>query len=426
MSKPEYLHGVLLKDFLNLKVDLDLSHNNYIYDDNTQDFILDCFSYIASNPIGHNHPDLNQPEFEKKLLKVAKTNPSNSDILTEEFEQFVKTFKLLAMPPQFHKVFFVAGGTLAVENAVKTAFDWKIRRLHAQDKLGIKSEDLEIVHFTKAFHGRSGYSLSLTNTDPNKIKYFPKFKWSRFEPVLETDKELEADLKLAELSYYIKTNAKTVAAIIIEPIQGEGGDRHFPEEFHKAMRKLADENDCLLIYDEVQTGLGITGKMWAYQHYGIVPDIICFGKKVQVCGIMVGNRVMSVPGNVFEEKSRINSTWGGNLTDMVRSQRYLEIICQEKLSDNAAVVGAYLLKRLKSLKGFRSKVSNIRGKGLMCAFDLPTSEERNSLVKLMLQNKVLLLGCGDRSVRVRPSLTFSKTDVDVLIAALKKSLKQLG
>ena len=158
----------------------------------------------------------------------------------------------------------------------------------------------------------------------------------------------------------------------MEPIQGEGGDNHFRPEFFRAIRQLCDENDMLLIFDEVQSGVGLTGKMWAFQHYGIEPDMFCFGKKTQVCGFAAGERIFDIDDNVFTVSSRINSTWGGNLTDMVRSQRYFEVIDEEDLVENAATVGAYFIGELQRFaEEFPNLVSNVRGRGLMAAFDLP-------------------------------------------------------
>ena len=126
-------------------------------------------------------------------------------------------------------------------------------------------------------------------------------------------------------------NPHDIACFIAEPIQGEGGDRHFRPQFFAAMRELCDEYDALLIFDEVQTGFGLTGTAWAYQQLGVAPDVVAFGKKTQVCGVMAGGRVDEVPDNVFAVSSRINSTWGGNLTDMVRARRILEVIETEGL-----------------------------------------------------------------------------------------------
>lgn len=434
MITPKEAHEILAKntnkDVFDMTLDLEKSKGSFIYDSLHNRTLLDCFSFIASNPIGHNHPKMDDPAFEKKLLRVAKTNPSNSDILCVEFAEFVKTFVEVAVPKELPNLFFVAGGALAVENAIKAAFDWKVKKNLLKDVI-VDPNALEVIHFKQAFHGRSGYTLSLTNTDPAKYRLFPKFKWPRFEPAIDPAVHREGkfplmpEVALGDIEEYLDRNSDKVAAIIIEPIQGEGGDRHFHLDFHRGLRRLADKFEVIFIYDEVQTGLGLTGKMWAYQNYGVTPDIVSFGKKMQVCGIMASNRLHEIPNNVFVEKSRLNSTWGGNLVDMVRCQRYLEIIKEDNLVENAAQVGELIRIELKGLQSKCGLITNVRGQGLMIAFDLNTTELRNKFVKKVLDNGVLLLGCGDRSVRLRPSLTFSRQDTRVLISALSNVINEM-
>ena len=414
----------ILVDHFDLIFDHEKSHGNFIVDKQTGKQYLDAFSFIASNPIGHNHPKMFDRDFEARLLAAARINPSNSDILTEEYVSFLETFFDVAVPDYFRDSFFIAGGTLAVENALKVAFDWKYRKL--QDKgITVNENDLKVVHFKNAFHGRSGYTLTLTNTaDPRKYELFPKFEnWPRLEaPAIHSSisadeqRQLDADF-LKQAHDQLEKLGHGLAAIIIEPIQGEGGDCHFTKDFHLGLRKLADSFDMLLIYDEVQSGVGLTGKMWAHQHYDVKPDLISFGKKMQVCGILSGDKVRTVQGNVFEEKSRINSTWGGTLVDFVRAQKYLEIIKEERLVENAANVGSYLLDGLKNLG-----LENARGKGLMCAFDMSSTKERDRVVQNCYSNGLFVLGCGSKSVRLRPSLTFSKSNTNLLLDVLKKSL----
>ena len=216
--------------------------------------------------------------------------------------------------------------------------------------------------------------------------------------------------------------------MIIEPIQGEGGDNHFRPEFLIHLKEICLENDILLIYDEVQSGAGITGKMWAHQHFPneARPDIISFGKKTQCCGIFVGDRIDEVDDNVFHESSRINSTWGGNLVDMVRFTIYLEIIEQEKLVSKAKENGKYLLSQLISLQNdYSDIVSNVRGKGLFCAFDLPDAKSRDSLSSILMKNKVIVLGSGNKSIRFRPHLNIQKEEIDIGISAIRNSLNSL-
>jgi L-lysine 6-transaminase len=376
-----------------------------------------------------------EDDFLERLLRAAINNPSKSDFGTVEMAGFVDTFSRVGVPGALPYLFFVSGGALAVENALKTAFDWKVRKNFQK---GYKEEKgSKVIHFQQSFHGRSGYTLSLTNTDdPRKTQYFPKFDWPRVlnpkvtfplnDENLEKVKQAE-ETSISQIKKAIQENQDDIAAIIIEPIQGEGGDNHFRAEFFKELRTIADENDILLIFDEVQTGLGVTGKMWAYQHYGIEPDIVSFGKKMQVCGIMAGKRLDEVEGHVFQESSRINSTWGANLVDMVRSQRYLEIIEEENLVDNAAEVGKYFMTELDKLQNdYSDLISNVRGKGLFIAFDLRTRELRDELRQEAMKNKMLILPCGEKSIRFRPSLNVTTEIVDEAIEILKKSLNGIA
>jgi L-lysine 6-transaminase len=430
---PADVHGTLRKhllvDGLDLVFDLKRSQGSYIYDSRNGRRFLDFFSFFATQPIGFNHPKMHEPAFKEKMAEVAIQNPSNSDIYTVEMAEFVETFSRVGIPDELPHLFLVAGGSVAVENALKTAFDWKIRKNLAR---GRGEKGTQILHFREAFHGRTGYSLSLTNTaDPRKIMYFPKFDWPRIvnpklsfpiEGHLETVVAAEQEA-VRQIEKAVADSPDDIAALIIEPIQGEGGDNHFRPEFLRKLRELADLHEFLFIVDEVQTGVGLTGKMWAYQHFGFAPDILAFGKKTQVCGILAGRRIDEVEKNVFAEPARINSTWGGNLTDMVRFSRYLEIIEEEKLVENARTVGSYLLKELEKVQGDHAgQVSNARGRGLMCAFDLPDTDARNKFRSLAFDNGMLVLGCGTRSIRFRPNLAASKDDVEQGIQIVRKIL----
>jgi len=416
------VHDVLgkriLADGFDMVLDLEKSHGPYLHDAKYNKTYLDFFTFFASNPIGMNHPKMTDPEFKEKIGNVAINNPSNSDVYTREMAEFVDTFDRVAAPDYMPYSFFVAGGALAVENALKVAFDWKVQKNFQK---GYREEKGHMVlHFEQAFHGRTGYTMSLTNTEPNKVALFPKFKWPRIVnpkmmfPMNEanTATVIEMEKKaIAQAETYFRMYKDDIAAIILEPIQGEGGDNQFRLEFHQELRRLADEHDALLIHDEVQTGVGLTGKFWCHEHY-VRPDILSFGKKAQVCGILVGNRVDEVKTNVFKVSSRINSTWGGNLVDMVRFQRYLEIIEEDKLVENAATVGAYLLDQLEHFTSDFEFAANPRGKGLMCAFDMPDQHARNAFTDACYKHGLLILPCGQKSVRFRPPLNITKDHVD--------------
>jgi L-lysine 6-transaminase len=434
---PADVHGILarymLADGFDLVFDFEKSHGAWMHDSRTGRDILDFCTFFASNPIGYNHPGMKDPEFLQVLHRVAQLKPALADLYSVEFAWFVDVFGRLARPAHMRYAFFIEGGTLGVENALKTAFDWKVRRNRARGIAGVKGQ--QILHFRQAFHGRSGYALSLTNTDPVKTDFFPKFPWPRVSnpglrfpvtPEVERDVLAAEQQSLDEIDRAFELFPDDIAAILIEPIQAEGGDIHFRPEFLRALQGKARQHDALFVLDEVQTGVGITGKMWAHEHFGLEPDAVAFGKKMQVCGCMVGPRVDEEPENVFKVSSRINSTWGGGLTDMVRAGRYLEIIHEDGLVENARVAGARLLDGLRSLQEELGGVmSNARGRGLMIAFDLPSPELRNQAQDRMLANGLLLLTCGARSIRFRPPLNLAPAETDAALEIVRKSLKEL-
>ncbi|MCZ6486275.1 MAG: L-lysine 6-transaminase [Acidobacteria bacterium] len=406
-------------DGLGIVVDFEKSHGAHLYDAKTDQFYLDFLSFYASNPLGFNHPRLTSPEVVEELGRVAIHKPSNSDIYSREMAEFLDVFVRHAKPDFMKYTFFIEGGALAVENALKTAFDWKVRKNLARGSK--KERGHKVIHFQEAFHGRSGYTLSLTNTsDVRKTQYFPKFDWPRIVnpkcsfPLegenLQQVKKLE-ERALAQIQTVLVKDSEDICALILEPIQGEGGDNHFRPAFHVELRRICDENDILLIYDEVQTGFGATGRMWAFEHY-VRPDILAFGKKFQVCGILASDRVDEVGDNVFHVPSRINSTWGGNLIDMVRCRLYLEIFEEEKVLQHTRRMGEVLLAELRQLEEeFPSKVTNSRGIGLFCAFDLPDTEFRTQFRQKLFENRLLMLPAGEHSIRFRTALNISEEDL---------------
>lgn len=423
----------VLADGFKFTIDLDKCHGCYVYDSLNKRELLDLFSFFATNALGHNHPAMVSDEaFKKNLLTAALENPSNSDFYTLQYAEFLEAFGTYAMPDPFRHAFFISGGTLAVENALKVAMDWKVKK---NFRKGIKAEKgHQVIHFKQAFHGRSGYTMSLTNSKPAQTDYFAKFAWPRIENPKITfplnDQSL-ADVKVKEeeairqIHEAIRQNPDDICAILIEPIQSEGGDNHFRKEFMQALRRIADDNELMLIFDEVQNGVGLTGKFWAYQHFDMVPDIVAFGKKLQVCGIIATPRVDEVEDNCFTMPGRINSTWGGNLPDMVRAGKILKIMQKDKLVDNARIQGDYFLKQLEGLSQKR-QISNVRGRGLQCAFDLPSGKQRDEFIKLALDHNLLLLGAGDRSIRFRPALVIQQEHLDKAISIMNDVLDKLG
>lgn len=424
----------LIGDGFEFVLDMEKSHGSYLHDALTGKDILDFYSCFASNPLGFNHPKMLDETTKARLLAPAIHNVTNSDLFTTYKAEFVATWFKLAAPPEMKYMFLIAGGGLAIENALKAAFDWKwqINRTNGDTR----NTGTKVLHFKGAFHGRTGYTMSLTNTDPSKTDRFPKFTdWPRItNPYMVFPDEgsaheclLKREAKAyAEAEHAILQHGNDIAAFVFEPIQGEGGDNHFRTEFLQKMQALCNDNDIIFIVDEVQSGMGLTGKMWAHEHHGLKPDIIVFGKKAQVCGIMASAKFDRLEHHVFNTSSRINSTWGGNLVDMVRCQRYLEIFHEDKLLDNATKSGKLLLDGLVKLqKKYPSLLSNARGRGLMCAFDLPDATRQGLLWKKCYEMGMLVLKCGTKSIRFRPVLTVGKKEITQAIETLDKVLASL-
>ena len=433
----------ILADGFDPILDLEKSHDSWIVDKRDGTEFLDMFSMYASGCIGYNHPKI--LENKDLLANVSLFKPTLSDIYTTEYADFLDVFNDVAIPDYLKNTFFIEGGGLAVENALKVAFDWKVRKNLSK---GIENKGYKILHFKEAFHGRTGYTLSLTNTDPIKTKYFPKFDWPRIEnPYLSfpindqalIDVKQKEELAVKQIKEALNNDPNDIAALIIEPIQGEGGDNHFRCQFFQKLKDLSLEHDFLLIYDEVQTGIGITGKMWAHQHFTPslcqcdppiknipIPDIISFGKKTQVCGILAGDRINEVENNAFKTSSRINSTFGGSLTDMVRFKIILETVRDLNLLEHVNNTGNYLLNKINKLESeFPAFITNSRGLGLFCSFDLPSAIERDKLTSEAYKNHLLILGCGNKSIRFRPHLTVTIQEIDFAIDMIRKSINNI-
>ena len=450
--RPEEVHSILgkhiLADGFDFVIDLDKSQGNKFHDSKSGRDYLDFFSCFASLSLGWNHPDMKS--LESEFGRIAINNIANSDLYTVEMADAVQTIADISMPGYLPNLFMVAGGALAVENAMKVSMDWK---MHDRQSKGLvdeksicgtdgfsweaehrESSKISIGHFREAFHGRSGYTMSATNTDPNKTSNFIKFDWPRFTnpkiqfPLNEQENnrldELENSV-IDEIRSHAEKHPDTISGIIIEPIQGEGGDNHFRPQFMRSLRNVTNEINAMLIFDEVQTGVGATGKMWAHQHAGIEPDIIAFGKKMQICGIMASDSVKQFEDNPFVTSSRINSTWGGNLIDMYRSARQLEIIKRDNLVDNAAKRGIELIGGLNELSARYDLISNVRGSGTLAAFTLPSTELRNEMRDYILEGGAHVLNSGFTSIRLRPSLTLSSDEVDEALSIFEIAVKKL-
>ncbi|MBK8268948.1 MAG: L-lysine 6-transaminase [Planctomycetes bacterium] len=421
----------ILVDGFEIVIDLERSQGCYLYDAHSDRTLIDLYAFYASMPVGFNHPHFQRQDVQDDLLAAASVKVANSDVYSVPMARFVKTLVRVFGVPELPKLFFVEGGALAVENALKAAMDWKVQKNIAA---GHGEIGTDVLHFRNCFHGRTGYTMSLTNTDPNKVALFAKFDWPRVsspaidhslsepqrtEKVVTDEKQAEAEIMQA-----IQTRPNRICAIIIEPIQGEGGDRHFRKEWFQTLRRIANEHDMLLIFDEVQSGMGVSGRKWCFQHFDVTPDLLCFGKKAQVCGVMAGSRIDEVKDNVWRKPSRINSTWGGNFTDMVRSTHYMQIVEQEDLVENAREMGERFLDALKQLAAENPIIKSVRGRGLLLAFDLADTESRNKFWRNCFSSGLLVLRSGERSIRLRPVLDIRPEIIDESIKLMRDALQK--
>lgn len=432
---PENVHETLrrwmLADGLPVVLDLEASRGSRLVDARTGRSFLDFFGCFGSSPLGWNHPALRERSWVRRAEGALANRPSNSDLYSAEMAGFVQAFATTALPDGYRHLFFVDGGAVAVENALKCAFDWKVRRNRAK---GVDADvGTRVLHFRHAFHGRTGYTMSLTNTLPVKTDLYPKFDWPRASspavtfPLTGESRAAAAEAErraLEEVDAAFARHGDDIAAVIIEPVQCEGGDRHFRAEFLQALQSRCERHDCLFVLDEVQTGFFTSGRPWAFQHFGIAPDVVAFGKKAQQCGIFAGPRLDLVPGNVFETPSRINSTWGGNLVDMVRATRILQVIAEDDLGGNAARQGERWLEGMRRVAANHADlVSNVRGLGLLLAFDLPGGEARDRFLTALREKGLLALRCGERTVRFRPHLAVEPGDVDQALELTAAALR---
>ncbi len=423
----------LLVDGYDLVLDLDASRGSRLVDARSGTAYLDVFTFYASNALGMNHPALTEPSVQARLARAGTHKPANSDVYTPELADFVTTFERVLGVEHLPHLFLIEGGALAVENALKVAFDVKSRRNEAAGRdpaLGGQA-----MHLTGAFHGRTGYTMSLTNTDPTKIARFPTFAWPRLPtPALRFPLAANAaantaaeDASLAAARQAFADHPHDIACVVAEPLQGEGGDRHLSARFLGELQALAHEHEALLVLDEVQTGVGMTGSPWCFQQLDLRPDVVAFGKKTHVCGVMAGGHVDDIDDHVFAVSSRINSTFGGGLVDMVRATVMLEVIERDALIARAGKLGAHLLERLHELAARHPQVEQVRGRGLLCSLDLPDTALRDEVTaRMFTEERGILLGCGTRTLRFRPTLTVEPEELDEAVAALDRVLTRLS
>ena len=386
--------------------------------------LFDWAGYFGSKLIGHNHPGLYEPEYVKRLVRAANNKVANPDFLTRECLDYYRMLYRVApevMRGESLEVYAVNSGAEAVENMMKyLVAKFNLKRLEK----GLPAGNRRFLYFNKAFHGRTVFALGVTETiDPvatkdfhgltmggNIMLPFPAYNSDWADEVNEKN----ADLVLHQVESALTLMRDEIVGIIVEPLQGAGGQRVATKEFWQGLSRLAHEHGVYLGFDEVQTGLGATGKMWAIDHFDLPypPQAIATGKKFG-CGIVY----MLEP---LEDVGVLDSTWGGTLGDMVRVVREMEIVEAEGLITRAAENGERLAEGLRQLVAkYPDMVSNVRGLGLYQGFSLDSPERKVAVVKAAREQfGLLLLGAGQRSIRTRPNLSVTSEEVDAFLEIL--------
>ncbi|KKY15796.1 putative 4-aminobutyrate transaminase [Phaeomoniella chlamydospora] len=426
---------------LNMIADYTKSYGNYIVDPDGN-VLLDVYAQIASIPVGYNNPALLEVAKSQEMASSIINRPALGNFPSNDWAEILKTGILKVAPKGLNQVFTAMAGSDANETAYKAAFMWKRQQERGGYDVEFTEEDikssminqtpgspqLSIMSFKSAFHGRLFGSLSTTRSKPIHKLDIPAFDWPQGPfPHLKypldqfaAENAAEEERCLKEAEKIIKEFHNPVAAVVIEPIQSEGGDNHASPAFFRGLREITKRNNVLFIVDEVQTGVGATGKFWAHEHWNLPspPDMVTFSKKAQTAGYYYGNPELR-PNKPYRQFN----TWMGDPTRALLFRGIINEIERLNLVEHTATVGDYLYKGLDALsKKFPGEIENLRGKGqgTFIAFDSP---RRDEFLKKAKGFGVNIGGSGERAVRLRPMLIFQQHHADILLDAIEKILK---
>ncbi|CCD24699.1 4-aminobutyrate transaminase NDAI_0D03850 [Naumovozyma dairenensis CBS 421] len=425
--------------------DFEKSIGNYIVDVDGNTY-LDLYAQIASIALGYNNPALIEVAKSPEMIRALVDRPALGNFPSKDLESMLKQILKFAPKGQDH-VWSGLSGADANELAFKAAFMYyKNKQRQGKDftkeenesvmnNLPPGSPDLAVLSFKRAFHGRLFASGSATCSKPIHKLDLPAFRWPHAEfpsykyPLGDKANaefnQREDDRCLKNVEELIKTWPIPVAALLIEPIQSEGGDNHASKYFLQGLRDLTLKYNVVYIIDEVQTGVGSTGKFWCHEYADITPpvDLVTFSKKFQSAGYFFHD-----PAFIPSAPYRQFNTWCGEPARMLIAGAIGEEIVKNDLLSQCSRVGAYMFKKLEGLqKEHPTLFHNLRGKdrGTFIAWDLPSSEQRDLLLKTLRANGCNVGGCSTNAVRLRPSLTFEEKHCDIFINVLAKSIAQV-
>lgn len=404
--------------------------------------MIHSYAQIASIPVGYSNPTLHKAAFSEQMASALINRPALGNFPSHDWADVLRTGILKVAPKGLDQVFTAMAGSDANETAYKAAFMWRRQHERGGAHIEFSEEDiassmlnqapgapqLSILSFKTAFHGRLFGSLSTTRSKPIHKLDIPAFDWPQatfpllkypLEDYVEENAKIEAEA-LADVERIITTHHLPPCAVVIEPIQSEGGDNHASPAFFRGLRALTKKHNVLMIVDEVQTGVGATGKFWAHEHWNLEtpPDMVTFSKKAQTAGYYFGNPELR-PNKPYRQFN----TWMGDPARAILFRAIIQEIERLDLVTNTANVGEYLYGGIEQLaKKYPGEFMNLRGKGqgTFIAFDSP---RRDAFLKKAKSVGVNIGGSGEKAVRLRPMLVFQKHHADILLEALEKIVK---
>ena len=355
---------------------------------------LDFTSNIASCPLGYSHPELN--EIIKRYVGIGAHKIAGQDFYCEEHSQLAE--KLLSISNSNSKVFFINSGAEAVENAIKIAYR--------------RNGPLPGISCINAFHGRTLGALAFTFSKEVQKTNFPEFPTKRIKfCITNNDPEIDTIQKIV--------NENKISFIITELVQGEGGVNVASKKFINNLNKASRKYDIPFIIDEVQTGLGRTGKWWTYQHYDIKPNIVTIAKALQVGAVIFDKKMEPHKPGV------LSSTWGGgSRIDMAIGMKTIDIISKEKLLERVNKSGDFLKKNLMELKNRHNIIMDVRGLGLMLGVEFLKKEIRDKIIYKLFKNKLLVIPSGVKTIRILPPLIITENEISKGVIIFEKILKE--
>ena len=375
----------MARTVFDINIDFKKSKGSYVFDKRTNKPFLDLFSMFSSLPLGYNHP-IFDASFDQKIKHISHLRMSNNLFHSEELEDFEKKFLNISFHKNLH---FCSTGALAVEAALKCGYEYK------------KDPKAIVLGVKNSFHGINSWGFvtdSEISSVRNRVINYPKNNW-----------ELHS---LDALIEELENITKNISSVIVEPIQCTAGDVYLDVTKLKKIQDLCNKNDICFIVDEIQTGFGVTGEMWYSKMIGLNPDIVIFGKKSQICGIMVNDKYSEA---IHSQYRKLEVTFDGELIDAIRSEYILNAIEKNSLLENVKDKSKILRNELSGL------FENYRSVGHLIAFDFQNKQERDDFALNAYLNRLLVNPTGEKSIRIRPNLAFSDNELDAFFIKIKSS-----